>query len=187
MKRLLALVISLALTATAAADPSDSSLVASRDADTHNSYLFGALTIGGQRNLAAGAQLEAGRRLGDRDVYLRGQLTHGKNADGGIDQARVGLEARGCAQQILCAFSGLDVGYQHDEAHSSFWFTGDEYGYDAHDAVFVPRAGFEIGNDVKIRAAVEMPFRRRFDSHVDSDTTAGGAGLAASLGAGYAF
>jgi hypothetical protein len=67
-------------------------------------------------------QLDGGHRLGDSSLWLHGRLAHGgmigidwttKNSD--FTEARVGLEARGCALSgIACLVVGADVGYRHE-------------------------------------------------------------------------
>jgi hypothetical protein len=125
---------------------------------------------------------------------VHGQVTSGISGDSGrYMQARIGVERRTCAvREFFCAFGGADIGYQHDQVHDTPWtfVSGtmqDPFVVDAHDVVVVPRAGVEMGRHVKTRLAIELPFYRRLDTHMDSDSSDGGLGLALSLGVGYAF
>lgn len=187
---LMSLAALLTMTATAAAESYD----ATQPTPPNDTYVIGAGSLGGQRALQAGVSLEAGKRLEHDRLFVRGQLTTGTSGDKGThQQARVGVEGRGCAvRELFCAFGGVDAGYQRDQVHSTPWTLGlgdprDPYVVDAHDFIVVPRAGVEMGRHIKTRLALELPFYRRLDSHMDSDTSDGGMGLTLSLGVGYAF
>ena len=122
-------------------------------------------------------------------------LAVGSSGDeGDYQQVRIGYEHRGCVlNDSLCGFGGIDAGYQHDHiAKRAFdWGFGDgptaDYVVDAHDLLLVPRAGVEVGHDIRARLSLELPFYRRLDMRMDSDRSDGGVGLSVSAGLGYAF
>lgn len=181
----------MTMTAIAAAESYD----VTQPTGANETYVIGAGSIGGQRALQLALQLEVGKSIHHSRTFMRGQLTTGMSGDSGsYMQARVGVERRNCAvRELLCAFGGVDAGYQHDMVSDTPWTFGlgdgprERFVVDAHDLVVVPRAGVEMGRHIKTRLAVELPFFRRLDSHMDSDTSDGGMGLTVSLGAGYAF
>jgi hypothetical protein len=180
----------LTMTATAAAESYD----ATQPTAPNETYVIGAASIGAQRAIQASLQLEGGKSIQHSRTFVRGQITSGISGDSGSYlQARVGVERRNCAvRELFCAFAGADVGYQHDQVSDTPWtfVSGsmyDAYVVDAHDLVVVPRAGVEMGRHIKTRLAVELPFYRRLDSNMDSDSSDGGMGLAVSLGVGYSF
>jgi hypothetical protein len=189
-KMLLGFAALVTMTATAAAETFD----ATQPTAANETYVIGAGSIGAQRALTAGLQLEGGKSIQHSRTFMRGQLTSGRSGSAGeYMQARIGVERRNCAvRELFCAFGGLDAGYQHDQTSDTPWsfVSGsmvEQYVVDAHDLVVVPRAGVEVGRHIKTRLAVELPFYRRLDSHMDSDRSDGGMGLTVSLGAGYAF
>lgn len=178
------------MTATAAAESYDVTQPTTRN----ETYVIGSGSIGAQRAIQASLQLEGGKSIHHSRTFVRGQLTNGKSGDAGsYMQARVGFERRNCAvREFFCAFGGVDAGYQHDQVSDTPWSfggsgTSEPFVVDAHDLVVVPRGGVEMGRHLKTRLAVELPFYRRLDSHMDSDPSEGGMGVAVSLGAGYAF
>src|SRR5690349_2122074 len=81
-----------------------------------DSYVGVGVEVGAQRALMGGLKLDGGYRLGQTPFFLHGQVTTGySGSDGTYQQVRLGGESRGCALGgLLCAFAGLDVGYQHD-------------------------------------------------------------------------
>lgn len=190
-RMLVSFVALMTMTATAAAESYD----VTQPAAANETYVIGAGSIGGQRAIQLALQLEGGKSIGHSRTFMRGQLTSGTSGDSGsYTQARIGVERRNCAvREWFCAFGGVDAGYQHDMVSDTPWTFGlgsgpvERFVVDAHDLVVVPRAGVEMGRHIKTRLAVELPFYRRLDSHMDSDTSDGGMGLTVSLGAGYAF
>jgi hypothetical protein len=193
LRPLLAVASLTMLTATAAAEPSEPN----REDDgvlTSNGYIVAAGGLGLQRSVQGGVQLEAGKHIAGTHRFVRGQITAGTSGrDGNFQQVRIGYEHRGCvAHDTLCAFAGLDAGYQHDhvDTRQVMWDgsgSTDDSVVNAHDLIFVPRVGVELGRSVRTRVAVELPFYRRLDSHMDADHSDGGMGLALSFGVGYAF
>ena len=181
----------MTMTATAAAETYD----ATQPTTSNETYVVGSGSIGAQRAVQAGLQLEGGKSIHHSRTFVRGQLTTGKSGDSGsYMQARIGVERRNCAvRELFCAFGGVDAGYQHDMVSDTPWTLGlgsgplDRFIVDAHDLVVVPRGGVEMGRHIKTRLAIELPFYRRLDSHMDSDPSDGGMGLTVSLGVGYAF
>jgi hypothetical protein len=179
------------MTQAAAAESYDATQPTARN----ETYVVGSGSIGAQRAIQASLQLEGGKSIHHSRTFVRGQLTSGKSGDAGsYMQARVGFERRNCAvRELFCAFGGVDAGYQHDMVNDTPWTFGlgsgplEPFVVDAHDLVVVPRGGVEMGRHIKTRLAVELPFYRRLDSHMDSDPSDGGMGLTVSLGAGYAF
>ena len=148
--------------------------------------------LGGQRALMGGISLDGGVRLGDTPLFAHARVTTGASgSDGSYQQLRAGVESRGCiAQGWVCAFAGLDLGYQHDHMIDKpwFWWSGDDGSNqppimetDAHDLMAVPRVGVELGTPIRVRAALDIPFTTRLD---EPETR---AGAAVSLGLGYAF
>jgi hypothetical protein len=190
-KMLLGLAALVTMTSAAAAETYD----ATQPAAPNETYVIGAASLGAQRAIQASVQLEGGKSIHHSRTFMRGQITTGASGDrGGYMQARVGVERRNCVvRELFCAFGGVDAGYQHDQVDDTpmtFSITTqavESYVVDAHDLVVVPRAGVEMGRHLKTRLAVELPFYRRLDSHMDSDSSDGGMGLTVSLGAGYAF
>lgn len=185
----------MTMTATAGAEIFEETYDATQPTTGNEIYVVGSGSIGAQRALQAGLQLEGGKSIHHSRTFMRGQLTTGTSGDSGsYMQARIGVERRNCAvREFFCAFGGLDAGYQHDKVSDTPWTLGlgsgprERFIVDAHDLVVVPRAGVEMGRHIKTRLAIELPFYRRLDSHMDSDPSDGGMGLTIALGAGYAF
>jgi hypothetical protein len=189
-KLLLGALAFVTMTATAGAETYD----ATQPAAPNETYVIGAGSIGAQRALVAGLQLEGGKSIHHSRTFMRAQLTSGRSGSAGeYTQTRIGVERRNCAvRELFCAFGGFDAGYQHDQTSDTPFSIlsgsmNEQYVVDAHDLVVVPRAGLEMGRHIKTRLAVELPFYRRLDSHMDSDSSDGGMGVTVSLGVGYAF
>jgi hypothetical protein len=187
---MLGLAALVTMTTAASADSHD----VTQPAAPNETYVIGAASIGGQRAIQAAVQLEGGRSIQHSRTFVHGQITNGLSGDNGTYmQARIGLERRTCAvREFFCAFGGADLGYQHDQVNDTPWSFGgsdapEPFVVDAHDLLVVPRAGVEMGRHIKTRLAVELPFYRRLDTHMDSDPADGGLGLALSAGLGYAF
>ncbi len=162
---------------------------------TSKGYVIGAGSVGIQRAIQGGASVEGGKHLAGTHRFIRGQLAFGVSGRvGDYQQVRIGYEHRGCiVHDTLCAFGGIDAGYQHDRVERRLleWGFGDgpsaDYMVDAHDLILVPRAGVELGRHIKARLSLELPFYRRLDTHMDADSSDGGVGLSLSAGLGYAF
>ena len=182
------LLAALATSSIASAESYD----ATQPARAKDGYVGVGVELGGQRALMGGVKIDGGLRLGDSPVFARAQVTGGgSGSDGDYQQIRVGLESRSCsAGGWVCAFAGIDAGYQHDnmiDQPITFW-SGDNSGKgpspemtEAHDLMAVPRAGIEVGKTVRVRAALDVPFTTRLDERENR------AGAALSLGLGYAF
>lgn len=190
MKTLASLAALLCLTATASAESYDATQPLPKTSD----YVGVSASVGAQRGLQAAVHIDGGRRLDDSPLFVRGQITAARSGEGELYQARVGLETRGCVfAELACAFAGADVGYQRDlsEEHPHYFGTGvgsgGSYRYtDSHDVLFVPRAGVELGQRLKLRGTIELPFYRSVVAST-MDTEPGGMGVVLSAGVGYAF
>jgi hypothetical protein len=188
MRFLASLLAVLATTSVAYAESYDGT---QRTAGKHGYVGVGA-ELGGQRALMGGIKIDGGLRLGGSPLFARAQVTGGgSGSDGDYQQIRIGVESRACsASGWVCAFAGIDAGYQHDnmiDRPLTFW-SGDNTGSgpspdmtEAHDLMAVPRAGVEVGKTVRVRAALDVPFTTRLDERENR------AGVALSLGLGYAF
>jgi hypothetical protein len=194
LRSLLVLATLTTLTVTASAQSAETP-AAIDDVLASNGYVLGAGSLGIQRAIQTGVSLEGGKHIPGTHRFIRGQLAFGTSGDeGDYQQVRIGYEHRGCvANGSLCAFGGIDAGYQHDhvERRTFDWGFGDgptaAYMVDAHDVLLVPRAGVELGRSIKARVSLELPFYRRLDTHMDADRSDGGVGLSVSAGLGYAF
>jgi hypothetical protein len=177
----------LASTSVASAESYD----ANTPGPVKGAYVGLGAEVGEQRALMAGLKLDGGYRLGDTSLFARGQITAGySGSDGRYQQVRVGIESRSCALGgLLCAFGGVDVGYQHDDMIDQPWcLQGDTGGgcsgpdmTEAHDLMAVPRVGLELGTPIRFRAAFDLPLTTRLD---ERENRVGGA---LSLGAAVAF
>jgi hypothetical protein len=148
-----------------------------------NAYAEVGASFGMQRAFHGGLQVDGGIRLGDTPMFVHALLASGKSgSDGSYQQARGGIEARACiAQDWLCGFSGVDIGYQHDHVVDEMLLSTNVYMTSSHDAIAVPRAGVEIGHALKFRVALELPLYQS----IDEDQR--GVGTEISAGLGYAF
>jgi len=195
----------LASTSIASAESYD----ATQPLPPKDSYVNVGASAGVMRIFAAGVNVDGGMRLGDSPLFAHGQVAVGKSGSGAYQQARTGIEARGCITQgWLCGFGGLDVGYQHDHADGAILFghpqhdlgsdqdfydvfAADELVTDSHDLLAVPRVGIEVGRELRARLVLELPAYTSLDEQ-DCMSSAGvrcgnGAGLMVSAGLGYAF
>lgn len=194
LRPLLALATLTTVTATASAE-SDGAAGVTDGVLTSTGYVIGAGSLGIQRSIQGGVSLEGGKHLAGTHRFIRGQLAFGVSGRAGdYQQVRIGYEHRGCiVHDTLCAFGGIDAGYQHDRVESrplEWGFSNGpsaDYMVDAHDLILVPRAGVELGRHIKARLSLELPFYRRLDTHIDADSSDGGMGLSVSAGLGYAF
>lgn len=182
MNTLAALAIVVTLTAavtSAAAEPN----AATQPAQHGRGYLGVGGTIGVHRSLKGGMFVDGGKRLGTSSVFLRGQLTGGSSGDdaGSFTQMRGGIETRHCTVRgLLCTFAGADLGYQRDHIKNDKEGLG-LMDIDAHDVIFVPRVGLELGTKIRVRSSIEVPFYQRLDASEAHYTDRNGAGLAMSL------
>jgi hypothetical protein len=192
---LLSLATLAALTAVASAEPTD----ATGPAPRATQYLDLGVEAGALRTMVGGAHLQGGYRLGDTPLFAHAQLSAGQSgSDGDYQQMRVGAEARGCVWgERICAFGGLDVGYQHDHVvdqpsllFSLAWEDDDTYVATAHDVIAVPRVGFELGGAVKLRTALELPMYQTIAGNTPmthNGDVRSGLGAVLSMGVGYSF
>jgi hypothetical protein len=183
------LTVAMALTLAAGAASAES-YDATKDAKPSQGYLGVGASIGVQRAIMGGMTIDGGKRLGHTPLFVRGQMTGGKSGtDGSFVQLRGGVEARGCLfGSLLCAFGGLDAGYQRDHVIDDQLFDNDPVEIDAHDAVLIPRLGLEAGTKIKLRTALELPLYKRLDKNDDNtmDSQAG-TGLALTFGIAGVF
>jgi hypothetical protein len=133
-------------------------------AEGHQFYL-GALT--GVDTSAIWANLDGGIRLSERllpgtDVFVHGQVGLGLFP---AMQARLGIEARDSGSGWLHWFGGVDAGYRKTRESDC---GPDCFGYDSswtdyHGALVAPRGGFELGDRLRLRLALEAPVHVRQD------------------------
>jgi len=177
----------LALTAaTASAESYD----ATQPVAASNGYFGAGATIGAARGIKGGMFIDGAKRLGETPLFVRGQMTGGKSgSEGSYTQFRAGIEARGCvAQQFVCAFGGVDAGYQRDHMVERLIFTGENETIDANDLVAVPRAGLEVGRKIRLRSIIEAPLYNRLGAPSEMTTSNDrGAGLMLSLAVAGTF
>lgn len=112
--------------------------------------------------------VDGGLRLGATPFSAHGRFTSGSAMYEDFQQARVGIEARGCvAQGLVCTFGGIDLGYERVTYNDRMTF---------NDPLAVPRAGLELGVPIRFRFSVEAPR--------GTDRT---TGIAGSFSVGYSF
>lgn len=191
-KMLLSLTAAMTLTLAGRAASAESYEV-TKDAKPSQGYLGVGGSLGVQRGIMGGMSIDGGKRLGDTPLFVRGQMTGGKSGtDGSFVQLRAGIEARGCIS-IVCAFGGVDLGYQRDHMIEDQLFGSDPLEIDAHDLVVIPRVGLEAGTKIKLRTALEVPLYKRLDKNDDNPMDArhmdsqAGAGLALTVGVAGVF
>jgi hypothetical protein len=183
----LAAAMTLTLAARAAAAESYD---ATQEPTPSQGYLGVGASLGVQRAIMGGMSIDGGKRIGDTPLFVRGQMTGGKSgSDGSYVQLRAGVEARGCVfRNLLCAFGGVDTGYQRDHVIDAAIFSNETTEIDAHDVVMIPRLGVEAGTKIRLRTALELPMYKRLDKNddntMDSQT---GTGLALTLGVAGVF
>ena len=178
MRNVICLVVLLA-SSVASAETYD----ATQPLPEKNAYANVGASIGTMRALRGGFYVDGGMRLADTPLFAHALLESGKSgSDGSYQQARGGIEARSCrVAGWLCAFAGLDVGYQHDHVVDEMLFSDTVYMTNSHDLLAVPRVGIEVGRQLRFRLALEIPM---FQS-IDEDERGGGGEVSAGLG--YAF
>jgi hypothetical protein len=122
-------------------------------------------------------------RLSNTPLFVRAAVAGGvSGSEGRWQQARIGVEARGCvAREWVCAFGGVDAGYQHDHVIDDLLFTDAMHETNAHDLLLVPRAGLEVGKQIKLRSSLELPYSIRLDEREQVVGIAATAGLAGSF------
>lgn len=188
-KMFVTLTAALLLTLAARAASAES-YDATKAAKPTQGYLGVGGSLGVQRAIMGGMSIDGGTRMGDTPLFARGQLTGGKSGtDGSFVQLRGGVEARGCAfRNLVCAFGGIDAGYQRDHVIDDQLFSNEQTEIDAHDLVLIPRAGIEAGTKIRLRTALELPLYKRLDQNDDNamDSQAG-AGLALTFGVAGVF
>lgn len=178
---LLSLLTLVALATPASAEPYDATEppVASRG------YLAVSSVGGIDQYFRLGLSVEGGYRIADSRVFVRGQASMGASAGwlerGTYQQVRGGVEAKQCAGQpeALCAFAGADLGFTRD-ALSDVEGAMPMHAVE-HDLAFIPRVGGEVGQRIRVRAAVELPmYRLTADSRHE-------VGVGVTAGVGYTF
>lgn len=182
-----AAVMTLAATATTAVAES---FEATPDAAPSQGYVGVGASLGIERAIVFGMYVDGGKRLGTTPLFVHGQLTGGKSgSDGSFVQLRSGVEGRACGfRGLACVFAGADVGYQRDRMVDAGLVGGEMTTVDAHDVILVPRAGFELGGKLRLRAAAEAPIYQRLNSSDDDPTWMNrGAGLALTLAVAGVF
>lgn len=188
-KMLVSLTAALSLTLVGRAASAES-YDATKDATPSQGYLGVGGSLGVQRAIMGGMSIDGGKRIGETPLFARGQLTGGKSGtDGSFVQLRGGVEARGCVlRNLVCAFGGLDAGYQRDHVIDDLIFSNEQTEIDAHDLVVIPRVGLEAGTKIRLRTALELPLYKRLDRNDDNamDSQAG-AGLALMFGVAGVF
>ena len=184
MKTLLSLAILTSLTGVAAAETFEQIPSPARPVDGY--FALGGV-IGAQRAIHLGGALEVGSRVQHSPLFVRAQLAGGDSGllteGGSFVQLRGGVEVRGCiARELLCGFTGADLGYQHEKAVTyEYVIDGDLMTTDAHDLLVVPRVGYELGRTVKLRASLELPLYNRLDQRER------GYAVAGTFGIGFGF
>jgi hypothetical protein len=141
-------------------------------------YVSLSVVGGKQRTFQFGAAFDGGLRFRESPLFFRFLITAGQSGrsgngslgDGGnFQQARVGVELRGCARgngKTICGFFGADAGYQHDHPIDENNYGETIMETNAHDVLVVPRIGFEAGSvnmPIRIRLAAEVPLSVRLD------------------------
>lgn len=112
---------------------------------------------------------ELGRRISDEsNLYLH--AVAGTALGLPLNEGRLGIERRGRGEDVR-AFGGIDAG-------AWLWSVGDESGSTIE---IVPRIGFEVGNRVWLRGALEMPL------FVSSESTSDTVLLEVTLGLGVSL
>lgn len=186
MRQLVVLTALVLTPSLAFAEPYD----ATEPPPVKDGYIGVGLEAGAQRALMGGIKVDGGKRIGTSPLFAHAQITGGASgSDGSYQQVRIGVEARGCVlADWVCAFGGVDAGYQHDHMIDTPWFWASDDGgsppmeeVDAHDLMAVPRVGLELGTPIRLRTALELPFTTRLD------TPETRAGVAVSMGLAYAF
>lgn len=171
----------LATTAVAHAQPS---LVASAApppaAPAADAYLEPGLDVGFSAiGLYGAVQLDGGHRLGDGPIWLHARLAHGgmgiieeTTMTSDFTDARLGIEARGCALDgLACLVGGLDAGYRHERVLT------DETSAHVDLADAIARLGLDLGGrHLRLRASVETAVSPR-----------GWDGLGLTTGIAYAW
>ncbi len=176
----LAAVTLAALSSTASADVYDAMQPPARS----RGYVS-AMTSGGVDSLfRIGGAIEGGVRIGESRLFARGQIGGGRSASfhdaGNYQQVRAGLEGRTCGgrPEALCAFAGADLAFTRDVVVSD----EDVMDTESHAIGLVPRIGAEIGEKLRLRAAIEVPLYNQLRTARALDY-----GLAINLGVAYAF
>ncbi len=179
----------MTLTATAATAAAESFNATAERAPSHG-YLGVGASIGLVRAISGGMYVDGGKRIGTSPLFVHGQMTGGKSgSDGSFVQLRAGVEARGCVfRDMACVFGGADAGYQRDRMVDDGLFDGEMTSVDAHDVIFAPRAGFELGNKIRLRASTELLMYQRVNGGDETETWMNhGTGIAATLAVAGVF
>ncbi|HEX8113908.1 MAG TPA: hypothetical protein VF516_39525 [Kofleriaceae bacterium] len=152
----------------------------SSDPTAARSYLEPGLDVGlATAGLYGALQLDGGHRLGDGPIWLHARLAHGgmgvieeTTMTSDFTDARVGLEARGCALDgIACLVSGLDAGYRHERLVTDYRNTRADL------AAAIARLGLDLGGKhLRLRASLETAVAQR-----------GWDGLGLTTGIAYAW
>jgi hypothetical protein len=159
----LAVVFALAVLSTVASADTLLDTTSVQSASPDSGYVALGGVIGEHLADRMGGALELGvAAWDDSPVFLHAMIAGGDSGfwthDGSFLQLRVGAEARACtASRIACVFAGIDVGYDHENTGMSGGLLADEMATVADDMIFVPRAGFELGHQIRLRTALELP------------------------------
>ena len=126
MKSLLALACLLATTSIAAAQPSltapASAPAPAPDQTQTQGYVAAGATYGFVHGIYMAGTLEGGRRIHDSSWWFHTELIGGNEYGideptydhSGIQEARVGIETRGCALPVACIVVGADLAVVHE-------------------------------------------------------------------------
>lgn len=164
MKSLVVVLASLAVSSSVAfAETVDEPTEPSASVASDGYLAVGGL-VGAHLDGRLGGALELGVPVNEW-LLVHGMIAGGEgvfSADGGMFmQLRAGAEARICtASGRACAFAGADIGYDHEEVYASdgLDLLGPAMDEQLDGIVFVPRAGAEVGREIRLRGTLETPF-----------------------------
>ena len=192
-RTLAAMLLVLGGTAIAHADPSDVVVTAGATppAEPTTYVQLGGVAGLDDHGFLAGGALDAGRAIGHH-LWLHGRFAAGGQDDpsfsdsapsysGEFVQARLGVEARGCANLYACAFVGADVGVTHGQM-------SDRMDVVTHTDVGVfARGGLDLGSrSFRVRPELDLGFGSVTHSPTTHPTTSIGLdGGTLSLGFAY--
>ena len=163
MKPFVALACLVATTSIAAAQPSLTAPVpAPAPAAEAQTYVAAGAAFGAAKGLYLAGTLEVGRRIGTSALWFHTELLGGVEggvdeptySSSGIQEARGGIEARGCALQgVACIFVGADLAVVREHYMAE---------YDSANGVSVlpiGRLGLDVGTKrVRLRPALELGY-----------------------------